>query len=251
MENANVDNKEDREDTSQEEDFIDVEAEPVEETQDEPTTEDITDNETITNSNSTVDEEAQADTDSESEGTEADTDSESEGTESDSESEEAETDSEEASDDKTNYRVYGRESAEDARKTAETMLSDVYATLRTKQKDWNKILADYRSAKPGVDLLEYEDRLVLKMDLPRVSKDDVTLKMSRESIDILVNFPECVDTDEKVKILRKERCSGRIKRVIPIPVEIDLNEVEAIFDKNELTIKMPKVKGKEVDVEIV
>ena len=54
-----------------------------------------------------------------------------------------------------------------------------------------------------------------------------------------------------VKVLRRERCSGKTKNVIPLPVEIELKEVKAAYEDNELVITLPKLKGKKVDVEIL
>ncbi|MCD7782191.1 MAG: Hsp20/alpha crystallin family protein [Methanosphaera sp.] len=150
----------------------------------------------------------------------------------------------------TDYKVYGKETSAEAKNMAEKMLSDVYATLKSRQSDWNKTLEEYKSNKPAVDLLEYDDRIELKMDLPRVTKDDISIKMSTESIEIEVEFPDVIG-EEECKVLRKERCSGRTKNIVPIPVEIDIKEVSATFSDNELTLTLPKIKGRKVDVEIV
>ena len=141
-------------------------------------------------------------------------------------------------DEKTeDYKVYGadetenatneesRDAADDAKKAAEKMLNDVYATFKSKQKEWNKTFEEYTANKPLVDLFEYDDCLVLKMDLPRVKKDD--------------------------KILRRERCTGRTKNIIPIPVDVKVEDVSASFENFELVVTLPKVKPKKVDVEIV
>ena len=55
----------------------------------------------------------------------------------------------------------------------------------------------------------------------------------------------------KIAELRKERCSGKTKNIIDLPVEVDIKEVNASFKDNELTITLPKIRGKKVDVEIV
>ena len=132
------------------------------------------------------------------------------------------------------------------------MFNDVISTLKARQNEWNKTLEEYKANKPAVDLLEYEDNLVIKLDAPRVSKDDISVKMSTEAIEIEIDFPECnISDDEEVKVLRKERCSGKTKNIIPLPVEVDLKEVNASFEDNELTIVLPKIRGKKVDVEIL
>lgn len=153
--------------------------------------------------------------------------------------------------DKFNYRVYGKETAEEARTMAEKMFNDVYSTLKSRQSEWNKTFEEYRANKPAIDLLEYEDKLVIKADLPRVTKDDISIQMSTESVEIEVDFTDELTEEKDAKVLRKERCSGKTKSIIPLPVEVDLKEVKASFENNELVITLPKVRGKKVDVEIV
>ncbi len=154
-------------------------------------------------------------------------------------------------DEEFEYKVYGKETVEETKNIAEKMFNDVVSTLKSRQSEWNKTLEEYKANKPAVDLLEYEDNLVIKLDAPRVSKDDISVKMSTESIEIEIDFPDCISEEEDVKVLRKERCSGKTKNIIPLPVEVDLKEVQASFEDNELTITLPKIRGKKVDVEIL
>ena len=140
---------------------------------------------------------------------------------------------------------------EETKNIAEKMFNDVVSTLKSRQSEWNKTLEEYKANKPAVDLLEYEDNLIIKVDAPRASKDDISVKMSTDSVEIEIDFPDCIGDDEEVKVLRKERCSGKTKNIIPLPVEIDIKEVKASFEDNELTITLPKIKGKKVDVEIL
>lgn len=167
-------------------------------------------------------------------------------------------------DEKTeDYKVYGadetenatneesRDAADDAKKAAEKMLNDVYATFKSKQKEWNKTFEEYTANKPLIDLFEYDDCLVLKMDLPRVKKDDISITMAPDSIEITAEFPSIEDENKEVKILRRERCTGRTKNIIPIPVDVKVEDVSASFENFELVVTLPKVKPKKVDVEIV
>ena len=172
-------------------------------------------------------------------------------TEETSEETTEETSEEATENEEFDYKVYGKETVEETKSVAEKMFNDVISTLKARQNEWNKTLEEYKANKPAVDLLEYEDNLVIKVDAPRVSKEDVSVKMSTDTIEIEMDFPEYISEDEDVKILRKERCSGKTKNIIPLPVEVDLKEVKASFEDNELTITLPKIRGKKVDVEIL
>lgn len=169
------------------------------------------------------------------------------------EEEKTEEDIDEESDDTEDfdYKVYGKETVEETKNIAEKMFNDVVTTLKSRQSEWNKTLEEYKANKPAVDLLEYEDNLIIKLDAPRATKEDVSIKMSTDSIEIEIQFPDYLEDDEDVKILRRERCSGKTKNIIPLPVEVDIKEVKASFEDNELTITLPKIRGKKVDVEIL
>lgn len=178
-------------------------------------------------------------------------DCEEETTETEEESCDCEEEAKEETTEDFDYKAYGKDTVNETKSMAEKMINDVVSTLKSKQSDWNKTFEEYKANKPSVDLLEYEDELVIKVDLPRVAKEDIDVKMSTESVDIEAIFPDELAEDEDVKVLRKERCSGKTKNVVLLPVEVDINEVKASFEDYVLTIKLPKIHGKKVDVEIV
>lgn len=149
------------------------------------------------------------------------------------------------------YKEYGKETVEETKNIAEKMFNDVVSTLKSTQSEWNKTFEEYKANKPPVDLLEYDENLVLKLDVPRASKDDISVKMSTDSIEIEIQFPDYLEDDEEVKVLRRERCFTKTRNIIPLPIEVDIKEVKASFEDNELTITLPKIKGRKVDVEIL
>ncbi|MBQ6220281.1 MAG: Hsp20/alpha crystallin family protein [Methanosphaera sp.] len=168
------------------------------------------------------------------------------------ETEETQSSSESSEEEKEfDYKVYGKETVEETKNIAEKMFNDVVASLKTKQDEWNKTFEEYKANKPAVDLLECPDNLVIKLDAPRAKKEDVSVKMSTDSVEIIIGFPDYLEDEEDVKVLRRERCFGQTKNIIPLPVDVDIKEVKATFKDEELTIIIPKIKGKKVDVEIV
>jgi HSP20 family protein len=163
-------------------------------------------------------------------------------------------DDEETTEDKNeefDYRVYGQQAADDAKGAAEKLFNDIMSTLKAKQDDFNETINEYKANKPPVDVLEYPEELVIKADLPRVNKENINIQMNTEVVEIEVNFPEESEADEDVKIIRKERCNGLTKIGVILTAEVDLKDVKATFEDQVLTLRLPKVKGKKVDVEIV
>lgn len=163
--------------------------------------------------------------------------------------EKVEADESEAKTDSVDYEVYGNEVKDEAKKAADRILGDLFENIKSKQSEFNKTVEELRTNKPAFDLYVTEEDLVAKIDLPRVAKDDVSLKISTESIEVDAIFPE--DIPEDVKLIKSTRCSGLTKTVIPLPEEVAINEVTAEFEDSVLTITVPKIKGRKVDVEIM
>lgn len=150
------------------------------------------------------------------------------------------------------YEVYGKEVHDEAKKTVDSILGDIFSNLKSKQNEFNKTVEDLKSNKPAFDVLTTTENLIIKVDLPRITKDDLDVKISTEAVEIDANFPDDMEEyDDNIKILRRNRCSGLTKTIIPLPEEVAINEVKADFENNVLTITVPKIKGRKVDVEIV
>jgi Molecular chaperone (small heat shock protein) len=98
---------------------------------------------------------------------------------------------------------------------------------------------------PYVDVAEKEGKLVIKADIPGVKKEDISVNVKGDMLEIGAERKE--DTEEKGEgYLRRERTYGRYYRAIPLPAEVDKEKVNATFEDGVLSIELPKVEGKEV-----
>lgn len=133
---------------------------------------------------------------------------------------------------------------------AEKFIEDVLSSIQTKTEDFGKKLSDYKTElqKPLTDVIETENGLVVKMDLPGVKKEDIDLQMAEDQIIIKTIFEE---KSEEVKYLQKERSHGKTIRTLTLPFSIDVEKVKADFDNSILTIKLPKIEKEvhKVDIE--
>lgn len=151
---------------------------------------------------------------------------------------------------KVEYEVYGNEMRDEAKKTVDGIIGDIFSTLKSKQDEFNKTMDDIRSNKPQFDVFTTSEDLVVKVDLPRVKKEDVELKVSTEAIEVDATFPDDLKEYENIKIIRRDRCYGKTKLLIPLPEEVAINEVKATFEDNVLTVSIPKIRGRKVSVDI-
>jgi HSP20 family protein len=128
------------------------------------------------------------------------------------------------------------------RKTqTEKMLNDIMNTIKVKQVEVGKTLSDYTTAlqKPPADVIETNDNIIIKIDLPGVTKEDIDIGIAGESIDIIAKFEE---ESEDTNYIQKERSYGETKRTIKLPSEIKAEEASAKFKDSVLTIELPKIE---------
>jgi len=125
---------------------------------------------------------------------------------------------------------------------AEKLLNDIISGIQDKTEEFGKSITDYKTAlqKPLTDVIETEDSLIVKIDLPGVKKEDIDLGISEDSIEIKTIFEEEVE-DENIKYLQKERSHGKTIRSMTLPFNIKTDEVKAVFEDSVLTVELPKM----------
>ena len=86
---------------------------------------------------------------------------------------------------------------DDIRATAEKVVNDVLKTFKEKQEGLGKTINDYTAPKtPYVDLVDTPTEFILIADLPEVSKDDLSVDLTPESVIITATFPEAMEGED-------------------------------------------------------
>jgi HSP20 family protein len=92
---------------------------------------------------------------------------------------------------------------------------------------------------PAMDLMEAEDHLVLRADLPGLSEDDVQIEV-RDHV-LTVSGERKTEREEKGEgYYRVERAFGSFSRSMTLPEGINHDQIEASFDKGVLQVRIPK-----------
>ena len=92
---------------------------------------------------------------------------------------------------------------------------------------------------PAMDLVETEDALVLKADLPGLERDDVAIEV-KDNV-LTVSGERKAEHSEKADgYFRMERAFGSFSRSLALPEGIDAERVAATFDKGVLEVRIPK-----------
>ncbi|MGD0586132.1 MAG: Hsp20/alpha crystallin family protein [Oryzomonas sp.] len=101
------------------------------------------------------------------------------------------------------------------------------------------------SLSPSVDVFEAGGNIVIKADLPGLTKNDITVKLINNTLEISgeKKTEEKIDTRDYLKL---ERGYGKFSRTLRLPEGLDAEKVTARFDEGVLEVSIPKVEDKRV-----
>ncbi|TDI45321.1 MAG: Hsp20/alpha crystallin family protein [Acidobacteria bacterium] len=105
---------------------------------------------------------------------------------------------------------------------------------------------------PNADILETEDTLVLKVEIPGVAPDKLCLSVHGGNV-ILRGEKARPSAEGAVEFHTAERQFGRFKRVIQLGVPVNTRLATAELSNGLLEVRFPKVpnrRGEEVPIEI-
>lgn len=97
---------------------------------------------------------------------------------------------------------------------------------------------------PAIELKSTDEHVVLKAEVPGMKADDLDVQVSREAVSISGEYKAETKTEDKEhQIFRSEFRYGSFHRVIPLPVAVQNDQVQAEFKDGILTLTMPKVEA--------
>jgi HSP20 family protein len=90
-----------------------------------------------------------------------------------------------------------------------------------------------------MDLVETDDHLVLKADLPGLDTDDVNIEV-KDGV-LTVSGERTTEHEERADgFYRVERAFGGFSRSMSLPDNVDAERINASFDKGVLEVRIPK-----------
>jgi HSP20 family protein len=94
---------------------------------------------------------------------------------------------------------------------------------------------------PQVEMFERDSQIVLRADLPGLTKDDVKVELANDGITI-EGERKNEHEEEGEGFYRSERSYGKFYRRIPVPEGVNLENAQATFNNGVLEITMPATK---------
>jgi HSP20 family protein len=92
---------------------------------------------------------------------------------------------------------------------------------------------------PAMDLVETDDHLVLRADLPGLDQEDVEIEV-KDNVLTVSGERRAEQEESSNGYHRVERSYGRFSRSLSLPQGVDADQVQAEFDKGVLEVRIPK-----------
>lgn len=98
-------------------------------------------------------------------------------------------------------------------------------------------------ASPAVDVYESDGSIVVKAELPGLSRKDIEVKLIDNTLEITgeKKSEEKIDRRDYLKV---ERSYGKFSRTLRLPEGLDAEHVTANFVDGVLEINIPRIEGK-------
>jgi HSP20 family protein len=90
-----------------------------------------------------------------------------------------------------------------------------------------------------IDMYQTDKDVVVKATLPGVDAEDVEISVSGDILTMKGEHSEEEEVNEG-DYIHRERRIGTFSRSVALPVPVDSNKADAVFDKGVLTVTLPK-----------
>ena len=106
---------------------------------------------------------------------------------------------------------------------------------------WNwPIGIDYERAF-RLDVVDHDEELVVRAELPGVEKEDVNVEITGDRL-VIEAEREFEEEDERKDFYRHELGYGKLMRTVSLPVEVDPEKIHAELKEGILTVTLPKIR---------
>jgi HSP20 family protein len=100
---------------------------------------------------------------------------------------------------------------------------------------------------PKIDVFEKDNRLVTRIDLPGMKKEDVSVEVTDGHL-ALSGVRKRETEEKRENFYRREREHGSFYRVVPLPDGVKLEDVKATFADGVLEVSVPMPSKAEANV---
>lgn len=104
---------------------------------------------------------------------------------------------------------------------------------------WADVEMPFEGRLPNVDVVDRDTEILVRAELPGVSKDDLDITLAEDTVTIKASTRQ-ESKEEKGDYLRREITQGSFSRTIPLPAAVQGDEARASFKDGVLELTLPK-----------
>jgi HSP20 family protein len=121
------------------------------------------------------------------------------------------------------------------------MLGDFFPRSFLQPFGWRSPVAELEAQIPRVDVIDRDDQVILRAELPGVRKEDLDVAVNDSTVTVKANVQQ-EDEEKQGDYYRREIRRGVFVRSIALPTEVDGNNAKATFKDGVLELTLPKAE---------
>lgn len=106
---------------------------------------------------------------------------------------------------------------------------------------WGELSAPFEGKMPKVNVIERDNEIVVKAELPGVDKKDLDISVTKNTVTIQGSTSH-EEKEEKGDVYRCEISRGSYSRTLTLPAEVNEEKAKAKFKDGILELTLPKVE---------
>jgi len=114
--------------------------------------------------------------------------------------------------------------------------------MRWEWPSWSEVAAPFEGRTPKVDVIDRDEEVLVRAELPGVDKKDLDVSVSTSSVTIKASTRK-EQKEEKGDYYRCEIAQGSFARTLALPADVDGDKAKAVFKDGVLELTLPKVAG--------
>ncbi len=123
--------------------------------------------------------------------------------------------------------------------------------FRSEWPSFSRLAQPFEGKSPSVDVIERDDAVIVKAELPGVDKKDIDVSVTSNTVTIKGSTSH-EEKEEKGDYYRCEMSRGSYQRTLSLPADVDEGKAKAKLKDGILELTLPKVtksKRKSIKVE--
>lgn len=106
---------------------------------------------------------------------------------------------------------------------------------------WGELAAPFEGKMPRVDIVDHDEEIVVKAELPGVDKKDLDVSVTENTVTIKGSTSQ-EEKEEKGDYYRSEISRGTYSRTLSLPSDVAADKAKATFKDGVLELTLPKMK---------